>query len=55
VAVYPDHGLQGEDILVKADTALYVAKQSGRNQVIIYDEKQPFFKAHSQHMDTDKL
>lgn len=32
VALFPEHGQTGEDILEKADRALYTAKQNGRNQ-----------------------
>lgn len=35
VAIYPDHGLTGEDILKSADTALYRAKAEGRNRVAV--------------------
>ena len=35
VAVYPDHGSNRETILRAADSALYRAKQEGRDQVIV--------------------
>lgn len=34
VAIYPDHGTSGNDIIVRADKALYQAKTEGRNRVI---------------------
>jgi diguanylate cyclase (GGDEF)-like protein len=35
VAVYPLHGSTSEEIIRKADQAMYAAKSAGRNQVII--------------------
>jgi diguanylate cyclase (GGDEF)-like protein len=35
VAVFPDHGSTGEDILKSADIALYRAKRAGRNCVVV--------------------
>ena len=42
VAAYPDHGQQWEQIIVKADKALYQSKCNGRNQVTVFrDEELP--------------
>ena len=35
VATYPHHGLDGRQVIASADQALYVAKQNGRNQVML--------------------
>jgi diguanylate cyclase (GGDEF)-like protein len=35
VAEYPLHGFTGEDILIRADQALYRAKELGRDRVVI--------------------
>ena len=38
MATYPEHGQSDEEILNRADKALYFAKESGRNRTIIYNE-----------------
>ncbi|MEO5363538.1 MAG: diguanylate cyclase [Magnetococcus sp. DMHC-8] len=38
MAALPRHGAVGEDLLRKADAALYVAKQSGRDQVKVHEQ-----------------
>jgi len=38
LATYPEHGLNEEEILNRADKALYFAKESGRNRTHIYNE-----------------
>ena len=38
VATYPIHGKSTEELLVKADKALYRSKRSGRNKVTVWEE-----------------
>jgi diguanylate cyclase (GGDEF)-like protein len=38
LAAYPEHGLSDEEVLNRADKALYFSKESGRNRTVIYNE-----------------
>lgn len=38
VAKFPDDGATFEELFLKADKALYIAKEKGKNRFIIYDE-----------------
>jgi len=38
IAIYPVDGTEGNDLLKKADTAMYRAKEEGRNRFAFYDE-----------------
>lgn len=40
IVQYPADGITYEELFAKADKALYIAKEKGKNRHIIYDEKQ---------------
>lgn len=39
IASFPEHGTNENEILSRADNALFLAKNMGKNQIIIYEEK----------------
>ncbi|MEI7846501.1 MAG: PAS domain S-box protein [Chloroflexota bacterium] len=41
VATYPEHGTQADEVIMKADKAMYQSKTSGRNRVTNYVPDQP--------------
>jgi diguanylate cyclase (GGDEF)-like protein len=39
IALYPEHGETIEEVMQKADISMYKAKNEGKNQVVIYNDK----------------
>jgi len=48
VAAFPDHAKESEELLRRADEALYLAKQSGRNRVVAYSAESAAARAGAQ-------
>ena len=44
LATFPTHDLDSEQIIIKADRALYQSKNSGRNRVTVWNEHQVWMK-----------
>jgi len=40
IASFPEHGTEAEEILSKADHALFEAKNTGKDKIVIYQEKE---------------
>lgn len=55
VASYPNDGKTAEDILECADSAMYVAKRSGRNQGILFSKKDEVYYSINNHKEVEKM
>ena len=55
VASYPNDGKTAEDILECADSAMYVAKRSGRNQGILFSKKNEVYYSINNHKEVEKM
>jgi diguanylate cyclase (GGDEF)-like protein/putative nucleotidyltransferase with HDIG domain len=55
VANYPSDGKTAEEILERADAAMYVAKRSGRNQSILYSKKDEVYYSINNHKEVEKM
>ncbi len=55
VANYPKHGKTAEEILECADSAMYIAKRSGRNQSVLYSKNNELNYVISHNSEKDRM
>jgi len=42
ISIYPNHGTRADELIKKADAAMYTVKENGRNNCLIYDDSMGF-------------
>jgi diguanylate cyclase (GGDEF)-like protein len=52
VSLFPEHGYTMDELLMKADIAVYKAKDAGKNRIVIYDE--PMNEAVTERMNIER-
>ncbi|EDZ63568.1 diguanylate cyclase/phosphodiesterase (GGDEF & EAL & HAMP linker domain) with PAS/PAC sensor(s) [Sulfurimonas gotlandica GD1] len=55
VSLYPDHGDNSEELIRNADTAMYEAKNSGRNNYRIYSQSMGNYVDQQLHLEQDLI
>ncbi len=55
VALYPEHGKNSEELIRNADTAMYEAKNSGRNSYKIYSNSMGNYVDKQLHLEQDLI
>ncbi|MCW8930629.1 MAG: EAL domain-containing protein [Gammaproteobacteria bacterium] len=53
ISVFPDDGLRGSDLLKYADTAMYEAKESGRNQYCFYTKQMGLLASNRMQLERE--
>lgn len=54
-SVYPEHGTTSEELIRNADTAMYEAKNGGRNNYQLYQERMGIYVDRQMHLEQDLI